>query len=85
MTPAAPSITIDLRTLYAEQAKLADIPAMIAGAIALAGKGNAVVITGQAPVWMYLVIAHALHGTARSLTYTSPVSGDVVVFDHDPF
>ena len=48
MTPAAPSITIDLRTLYAEQAKLADIPAMIAGAIALAGTGNAVVITGQA-------------------------------------
>ncbi len=29
--------------------------------------------------------AHALHGKARKLTYTSPVSGEVVIFDHNPF
>ena len=29
--------------------------------------------------------AHGLHGKARKLVYTSPASGDVVVFDHNPF
>jgi hypothetical protein len=43
------------------------------------------VLTGAAPVWLYLKAAHALHGKARTLVYTSPASGDVVVFDHNPF
>ncbi|MGH8470514.1 MAG: hypothetical protein ACREVY_16570 [Gammaproteobacteria bacterium] len=37
------------------------------------------------PVWLYLKIAHALHGKAKKLIYRSPVTGDVVIFDHDPF
>ncbi len=41
-------------------------------------------MTGQGPVWLYLKIAHALHGKARTLVYRSPVTGDVVVFDHSP-
>ena len=32
-----------------------------------------------------LRIAHALHGKAKRLIYRSPVTGDVVIFDHDPF
>ena len=44
-----------------------------------------VLLTGQAPIWLYLKIAHALHGKARRLIYRSPVTGDVVIFDHDPF
>lgn len=30
-------------------------------------------------------IAHALHGKAKKLIYLSPVTGDVVIFDHDPY
>ncbi|MDD5268117.1 MAG: CRISPR-associated protein Csx3 [Methylococcales bacterium] len=51
---------------------------------ALAGEGMDVVLTGAAPVWLYLRIAHALHGKAKSLVYRSPVTGDVVIFDHNP-
>ena len=51
----------------------------------LAGEGNEVMLTGPAPVWLYLTIAHALHGKAKKLIYRSPVTGDVVIFDHDPF
>jgi hypothetical protein len=50
----------------------------------LAGEGNEVVLTGQAPVWMYLTIAHALHGRARRLLYDSPVTGEIVIFDYTP-
>jgi len=75
--------TIDLRALYADQAKLADLPEYVKKSKELAGEGNEVVLTGQGPVWLYLKVAHALHGTARRLV--SPVSGDVVIFDHDPF
>lgn len=49
-----------------------------------AGEGNEVVLTGAGPVWLYLKIAHALHGKARRLIYRSPVTGDVVIFDHSP-
>ena len=76
---------IDLKTLYGETAKLADLPVYLDRAKALAGEGNDVVLTGQAPVWLYLKVAHALHGRVKKLTYTSPVTGEVVIFDHDPF
>jgi hypothetical protein len=51
----------------------------------LAGEGKEVILTGAAPVWLYLKISHALHGKARKLIYSSPVTGEVVIFDHDPF
>jgi CRISPR-associated protein (Cas_csx3) len=44
-----------------------------------------VVLTGQGPIWLYLKVAHALHGKAIKLTYASPVTGEVVIFDHDSF
>jgi len=80
-------ITINVETLYAESgaAKLAMLPEYESKARELAGVGNEVVLTGAGPVWLYLRIAHALHGKAVKLTYTSPVTGDVVVFDHCPF
>ena len=56
----------------------------VARAKALAGNGNDVVLTGAGPIWLYLKIAHALHGKARTLVYRSPVTGDVVIFDHSP-
>ena len=76
--------TIDLSALFSAQAKLAHIDAYVQKAKELAGEGNEVVLTGAAPVWLYLKIAHALHGKARRLIYRSPVTGDVAIFDHSP-
>ncbi len=78
-------ITIDLKTLFGEIAKLEDLPRYIEEVKVLAGDGNEVLLTGQGPVWLYLKIAHALHGKARKLIYNSPVTGEIVIFDHDPF
>ncbi len=78
-------ITIDLNTFFTNTAKLADLDLYIQKAKELAGEGNDVVLTGAAPVWLYLKIAHALHGKAKKLIYRSPVTEDVVIFDHSPF
>lgn len=77
-------IVINIDSFFSEPAKLADLPVYIQKALELAGEGNDVILTGRAPVWMYLKIAHALHGKARKLIYRSPVTGDVVIFDHSP-
>jgi hypothetical protein len=78
-------IVFDLKTLYGETAKLNELSVYLTKALELAGEGNEVVLTGPAPVWLYLKIARALHGKARKLSYRSPVTGDVVIFDHDPY
>jgi hypothetical protein len=78
-------IVVDLKTLYGETAKLSLLPQYLEQALEAAGEGQEVVLTGAAPVWLYLTIAHALHGKAKRLIYRSPVTGDVVIFDHDPF
>ena len=78
-------IIVDLQTLYGEIAKLSLLPQYLEQALAAAGEGQEIVLTGPAPVWLYLTIAHALHGKAKRLIYRSPVTGDVVIFDHDPF
>jgi hypothetical protein len=78
-------ITIDLHTLFDTTAKLSELESYIQKAKEFAGEGNDVVLTGQAPVWLYLKIAHALHGKAKKLIYRSPVTGDVVIFNHSPF
>jgi len=80
-------ITIDISTLYADSgtAKLSQINTYIDQAKQQAGSGNVVKLTGAGPVWLYLKIAHALHGKALKLIYESPASGEVIVFDHDPF
>jgi len=77
--------TIDLETFFADIAKLSDLSTYQEKALEVAGEGNDVVLTGRAPVWLYLAVAHALHGKAKELIYRSPVTGDVVIFDHDPF
>ena len=77
---------LDLSTLYAatKQAKLADLPAYEARVKELVTPGSDITLTGPAPVWLYLRIAHALHGRARILTYESPVTGPVEIFNHNP-
>ena len=77
--------TIDLSQLYSKRARLEEFTIYKQQAVTLAGEGNEVVLTGPAPVWMYLGIAHALHGKVKRLVYRSPVTGDVEIFNHDPF
>ncbi|MCL0062229.1 CRISPR-associated protein Csx3 [Thermodesulfovibrionales bacterium] len=76
---------LNLENFYTDTAKLSELNSYIQKAKDLAGNGNDVVLTGRAPVWLYLKVAHALHGKARKLTYRSPVTKDVVIFDHNPF
>ncbi len=77
-------IVVNIEGLYNKTVKLSELDSYIQKAKELAGEGNEVVLTGAAPVWLYLKIAHALHGKAKKLIYRSPVTGDVVIFDHNP-
>jgi len=79
-------IILDLSSLYTATgtAKLADLPAYEARVKEVVPPGEDVTLTGNGPVWLYLRIAHALHGRARILTYESPVTGPVEIFNHDP-
>ncbi len=85
MNQTNPGIEIDVSTFFSDTAKLSDLPVYTRKAVDLAGDGNEVILTGKAPVWLYLAVAHALHGKAKKLLYRSPVTGDVVIFDHNPF
>ena len=78
--------TLDISTLYQAtgQAKLDALPEYEAAAKAAIPSGGDATLTGPGPVWLYLRLAHALHGHCKSLTYDSPVTGPVVVFDHSP-
>ena len=78
-------VIINLEEFYSEQAKINQIPEYINHAKKLAGEGNDIILTGKAPIWLYLVIAHALHGVVRSLYYRSPITGDVKIFEHNPY
>lgn len=82
-------ITIDVEQLYSKgdghQARLADLAEYEARFLELAGLGRRVVLTGAGPIWLYLRLAHALHGKAKALYYSSPVTGEVEIFNHDPF
>ncbi|MEK7846649.1 MAG: CRISPR-associated protein Csx3 [Nitrospinota bacterium] len=77
-------MVIDLNSLFSDTAKLSELDAYIQKAKDLAGEGNDIVLTGSAPVWIYLKIAHALHRKARKLIYRSPVTGDILIFYHSP-
>lgn len=78
------TIEIQVEQLYkeTESAKMAKLDEYVEKAVELAGAGNDIILTGAGPIWLYLKIAHALHGKARSLIYRSPVTGDVVIFNH---
>lgn len=81
----AEQVIIDVSTFYSNgNAKLAELDRYIDEALNRAGEGNEIILTGPGPVWLYLKVAHALHGKSRKLIYRSPVTGDVVIFDHSP-
>jgi CRISPR-associated Csx3 family protein len=78
-------VRIDIEAIYGKIAKLDKVNEYVDEARTRAGQGNEVVLTGRGPVWLYLLVAHALHGNAKRLIYESPATGPVVIFDHDPF
>lgn len=77
-------VVIDVSTLYNKTAKIAELENYVNKAKELAGEGNNVILTGAGPIWLYLKIAHALHGKVKKLIYSSPVTGDILIFDHSP-
>lgn len=80
-------ITIDVSKLYESTgtAKLSDLPFYEETVLKLVGEGTVVKLTGPGPIWLYLRLAHRLHGKGGRLIYSSPVTGEVVIFDHDPY
>jgi len=78
-------VIVNMEELYSEQAKLNEISDYVKKVLNIAGEGNEVILTGQGPIWLYLKVAHALHGKALKLIYRSPVTGDVLIFDHSPY
>lgn len=79
-------MTFDLSTLYTSTgtARLALLPEYERQLRQAITPGTDVVLTGPAPVWLYLRLAHVLHGLARTLHYDSPVTGPVEIFSHNP-
>lgn len=77
-------MTFDISTLYSADgtAKLARLDDYVNAAISTIPPGSEVVLTGPGPIWLYLCLAHALHGRLRKLSYASPVTGEVLIFDH---
>ena len=76
---------IDLSTPYNDRARLPEVDSYIERVKTLSGQGDEVILTGPAPIWLYMKISHALHGIVRKLSYRSPVTGDVLIFDHSPY
>ena len=81
------TIIIELNSLYQDTttAKIENLSQYLEKVEKLAGEGNTIILTGPAPIWLYLKIAHLLHGKAKKLIYRSPVTGDITIFDHNPF
>ena len=84
------NIKIDLklimRSISGATAKIDDVDKYVSEVLKQAGEGNEVTLTGAAPIWMYLKIAHALHGKAKRLFYSAPGQGinEFEIFNHDP-
>lgn len=80
-------ISIDLGTLYGKTAKIGKLDEYLGHVGNLPLDGRDVVLTGNAPIWLYLKVAHALHGRAKRLYYEAPAmqnAGRLLIFDHDP-
>ena len=77
--------TIDLSLLYDGQAKIKELESYLSKINGKPLDGDDVVLTGQAPIWLYLKVANAVHGRAKRLYYESPLTGKVLIFDHNPY
>lgn len=77
--------TLNVEELYGEKALVEQRSSYIAGALKKTGQSKEVVLTGKGPVWLYLLLAKALHGKVSKLVYSAPTSGDIVIFDNLPY
>lgn len=78
---------INLEEIYGKKqgknALISEIPNYINKILELLGTNTTdAILTGAAPVWLYLVLAHALHGKVALLQYESPVTGCITIHDH---
>jgi len=80
-------LEIDVGELYenTDQAKLSDYEKYKKRCLDKVTGSSEVVLTGAGPIWLYLKLAHTLHGKVKSLYYSSPVTGRVEIFNHNPF
>lgn len=76
------SVVISVNDLYQGNAIQKEIPTYIAKIEEIAGNGKNIVLTGKAPIWLYLTLAHALHGKIKTLKYRSPEAEDILIMDH---
>ena len=86
---SAEPVTLDVEKLYfaTGQAKLGDLPKYEQAVLAQVPPGARVILTGRGPIWLYLRIAHLLHGRANVLSYLSPPAGihePLEIFNHNP-
>lgn len=76
-------VSIDIKSICGEKARLSNLPEYEARAVELAGDGNDVTMIGEVPVWLYLRLVNALNGRCRSLRYESPMMlAPVMIFNH---
>lgn len=68
-----------------EDKKWSELDQYVSEAQDLAGQGKEIILTGPGSVWLYLKVAHCLHGVAMKVVYDSLVYWRVVIFDHNPF
>lgn len=77
--------SLDLRDLYEQKSQIKNIHAYLKAIDRMPLDGKTAVLTGRAPVWLYLKVAHHLHGRVKKLYYQSPAAGKILIFDHDPY
>ena len=86
MQNTVPTITINVAELFAvdETALLAHLPEYERKAVAQLPPDTVVdvCLTGGGPIWLYLRLAHVLHGLVRVLSYSAPAVGKVIIFNH---
>lgn len=78
----ADSVILNLAELFGEKAVIGEKSAYTANALKRIGRSREVILTGAAPIWLYLLVARELHGKVSRLVYRSPNTAEVVIFDH---
>lgn len=78
----ADSVILNLAELFGEKAVIGEKNTYVANAFKRTGRSREVILTGAAPIWLYLLVARELHGKVSRLVYRSPNADDVVIFDH---
>lgn len=74
------TLTINLTSLFRGSAKIKYLESYTDQAITQAGTNNDIILTGAAPIWLYLKVAVALQPVVRSISYKSSLSETVIIY-----